>query len=171
MISNRYWHQSTLTMFDQLLTRITSPNTKRRHTYHCASALSPASPEVHSDPENEGPQETPRRPRLLERRRRGRRGQENGLRQARSLGRLDGLKEVRILNCKFLNFTIIFTPLNTHLITLASYHFHYVNICLLYHVCHSEITWQNEKLPIFHFITFYNKKVYVIKHITVNYLQ
>lgn len=84
-------------MFDQLLTRITSPNTKRRHTYHCASALSPASPEVHSDPENEGPQETPRRPRLLERRRRGRRGQENGLRQARSLGRLDGLKEAERL--------------------------------------------------------------------------
>lgn len=82
-------------MFDQLLTRITSPNTKRRHTYHCAAPVPQASPEVHSDPENEGPQETPRRPRLLERRRRGRRGQENGLRQARSLGRLDGLKEVR----------------------------------------------------------------------------
>ncbi|KAJ3630065.1 hypothetical protein Zmor_023101 [Zophobas morio] len=72
-------------MFDNLITRITSPSSRRRHTYHC--------PEVHSDPEDNEPV-TPRKPRLLERRKKGRRGAESGLRQARSLGRLDGLKEV-----------------------------------------------------------------------------
>lgn len=72
-------------MFDNLITRITSPSSRRRHTYHC--------PEVHSDPEDAEPI-TPRKPRLLERRKKGRRLIESGLRQARSLGRLDGLKEV-----------------------------------------------------------------------------
>lgn len=76
-------------MFDNLLTRITSPSTRRRHTYHC--------PEVHSDPEDNEPVITNRKPRLLERRKKGRRALESGLRQARSLGRLDGLKEVRFL--------------------------------------------------------------------------
>lgn len=76
---------SDRTMFDTLLTRITSPSSRRRHTYHC--------PEVHSDPEDLQPV-TPRKPRLLERRKKGRRNVETGLRQARSLGRLDGLKEV-----------------------------------------------------------------------------
>lgn len=76
-------------MFDNLLTRITSPAARRRHTYHC--------PEVHSDPEDNEPI-TPRKPRLLERRRKGRRVPESaGLRQARSLGRLDGLKEAERL--------------------------------------------------------------------------
>lgn len=76
-------------MFDNLLTRITSPSSsRRRHTYHC--------PEIHSDPEDNEPV-TPRKPRLLERRKKGRRAAETaGLRQARSLGRLDGLKEVSV---------------------------------------------------------------------------
>lgn len=86
-------------MFDQLLTRITSPGARRRHTYHCSTSpiVPGSSPEVHSDPENDPEPQTPtsRRPRLLDRRKRGRRNLENGLRQARSLGRLDGLKEVR----------------------------------------------------------------------------
>lgn len=83
-------------MFDNLITRITSPNTRRRHTYHC--------PEVHSDPEDNEPI-TPRKPRILERRRRGRKLVEIGLRQARSLGRLDGIKEVSstmFLECRYL---------------------------------------------------------------------
>ncbi|KAL3272491.1 hypothetical protein HHI36_013969 [Cryptolaemus montrouzieri] len=72
-------------MFDNLITRITSPSSRRRHTYHC--------PEVHSDPEENEPV-TPRKPRLLERRKRSKKGLlESGLRQARSLGRLDGIKE------------------------------------------------------------------------------
>lgn len=77
-------------MFDNLITRITSPSSnRRRYTYHCT--------EVHSDPEDSAPV-TPRRPRLLERRKRGKRGLlETGLRQARSLGRLDGLKEAEKL--------------------------------------------------------------------------
>lgn len=84
-------------MFDNLITRITSPGTRRRHTYHC--------PEVHSDPEQEDSvTSTPRKPRLLERRRKGRRVPEPGLRQARSLGRLDGLKEVSFV----LFFSIVF---------------------------------------------------------------
>lgn len=81
----RFSGSAVLKMFDTLLTRITSPTARRRHTYHC--------PEVHSDPEDAEPV-TPRKPRLLERRKKGRRFIENGLRQARSLGRLDGLKEV-----------------------------------------------------------------------------
>lgn len=78
-------------MFDNLITRITSPATaRRRHTYHC--------PEVHSDPEDNEQVATPaRKPRILERRRKGRRAPEHGLRQARSLGRLDGLKEAERL--------------------------------------------------------------------------
>lgn len=72
-------------MFDNLITRITSPSSRRRNTYHC--------PEIQSDPEDAQPV-TPRKPRLLERRKRGKRFAETGLRQARSLGRLDGLKEV-----------------------------------------------------------------------------
>nr|XP_015838515.1 PREDICTED: rho GTPase-activating protein 20 isoform X2 [Tribolium castaneum] len=79
-------------MFDNLITRITSPSSRRRYTYHC--------PEVHSDPEDNEPV-TPRKPRLLERRKKGRR-QENGLRQARSLGRLDGLKEKKSFRKKSL---------------------------------------------------------------------
>ncbi|KAK9883101.1 hypothetical protein WA026_001301 [Henosepilachna vigintioctopunctata] len=75
-------------MFDNLLMRITSPSSRRRHTYHC--------PEVHSDPEDNEPI-TPRKPRLLERRKRTKKGLlETGLRQARSLGRLDGIKEVHL---------------------------------------------------------------------------
>lgn len=74
-------------MFDNLITRITSPSARRRHTYHC--------PEVHSDPEDNEPV-APRKPRMLERRKKGRRIPEPGLRQARSLGRLDGLKEVSV---------------------------------------------------------------------------
>lgn len=74
-------------MFDILLERLTSPNSRRRHTYHC--------PEVHSDPEDCEPV-TPRKPRLLERRKKGRKV-DAGLRQARSLGRLDGLKEAERL--------------------------------------------------------------------------
>ncbi|XP_060523155.1 rho GTPase-activating protein 20-like [Cylas formicarius] len=74
-------------MFDGLITRLTSPSSRRRHTYHCS--------DVHSDPED-GEPVTPRKPRLLERRKKGRRG-EVGLRQARSLGRLDGLKEAERL--------------------------------------------------------------------------
>ncbi|KAF5296478.1 hypothetical protein FQR65_LT01467 [Abscondita terminalis] len=78
-------------MFDNLITRITSPNTRRRHTYHC--------PEVHSDPEDNEPI-TPRKPRILERRRKGRKLVEIGLRQARSLGRLDGIKERSAIQTK-----------------------------------------------------------------------
>nr|XP_022916442.1 rho GTPase-activating protein 20-like [Onthophagus taurus] len=75
-------------MFDNIINKITSPSSgRRRYTYHC--------PEVHSDPEDSEPI-TPRKPRLLERKKRGRRGSE-GLRQARSLGRLDGLKEAEKL--------------------------------------------------------------------------
>lgn len=73
-------------MFDNLFSRITSPTSRRRYTYHC--------PEIQSDPEDAEPV-TPRKPRLLERRKRGKR-LETGLRQARSLGRLDGLKEVSV---------------------------------------------------------------------------
>lgn len=80
-------------MFDNLITRITSPSARRRHTYHC--------PEVHSDPEDNEPVITARKPRMLERRRKGRRIPEPGLRQARSLGRLDGLKEVSLLLLQF----------------------------------------------------------------------
>lgn len=87
-------------MFDNLITRITSPSARRRHTYHC--------PEVHSDPEDTEPV-TPRKPRLLERRKKGRRFIENGLRQARSLGRLDGLKEVGFLLTVFDFFVTVFS--------------------------------------------------------------
>lgn len=73
-------------MFESFLERLTSPSSRRRHTY-C--------PEVHSDPEEcEEPVTPSRKPRLLEKRKKNRRA-EAGLRQARSLGRLDGLKEVR----------------------------------------------------------------------------
>ncbi|XP_076275214.1 rho GTPase-activating protein 20-like isoform X1 [Rhynchophorus ferrugineus] len=75
-------------MFDNLLDRLTSPNSRRRHTYHY--------PEIQSDPEDCEPVTPSRKPRLLERRKKGRRV-EAGLRQARSLGRLDGLKEAERL--------------------------------------------------------------------------
>ncbi|KAL1497911.1 hypothetical protein ABEB36_008792 [Hypothenemus hampei] len=85
--SGKSRHGDTLTfsnMFENFLDRITSPNSRRKHTY-C--------PEVHSDPEDCVEPITPsRKPRLLERRKKGRRV-DFGLRQARSLGRLDGLKE------------------------------------------------------------------------------
>nr|CAI5856652.1 unnamed protein product [Callosobruchus analis] len=86
-------------MFNNLLIRITSPTAKRRYTYHC--------PEVHSDPEEDEHPITPRKPRLLERKKKGRRALETGLRQARSLGRLDGLKEVGVV-CMSLFILLLF---------------------------------------------------------------
>ncbi|ERL86076.1 hypothetical protein D910_03490 [Dendroctonus ponderosae] len=71
-------------MFESFFERITSPNSRKWHNYF---------PEVHSDPEDFEPVTPSRKPRLLERRKKGRRA-DTGLRQARSLGRLDGLKEV-----------------------------------------------------------------------------
>ncbi|CAH1128914.1 unnamed protein product [Ceutorhynchus assimilis] len=80
--------KDAIKMFENLLERITSPNSRRRNTYHCPEGH-------HSDPEDT-PTTPSRKPRLLERRKKGRR-LDNGLRQARSLGRLDGLKEAERL--------------------------------------------------------------------------
>lgn len=95
-------------MFESLLTRITSPSSRRRYIYNCTPHHTILSnPAVdsgcHSEPENDEDFNLTQSPissirptrNVIERRRiRGKKVQEPGLRQARSLGRLDGLREV-----------------------------------------------------------------------------
>ncbi|XP_044738687.1 rho GTPase-activating protein 20-like isoform X2 [Chrysoperla carnea] len=98
-------------MFENLITRITSPNSRRRYIYNCQPINNSvnSNSEAHSEPELDeddnmhdvsAQRKLASRPsrNVIERRRiRGKKVIEPGLRQARSLGRLDGLREAERL--------------------------------------------------------------------------